>query len=413
MKVPLITKYAARSLGRNIRRTLLSVVGVGVGCAIALFLTAFMAGSNEMRVRAVAESGVGHLRIAPSTWLKSRDGNLRLKDWRSALETARSLDGVRVAAPHAVTTALLAFGTRVVGVQMLGVDPVAEERVNRMVRALETGRYLEPDDEGVTVIGKTIAERLEVELDDDLLVTVVGDGGDIEYAMLRIVGIINTGSRDIDSAICHVTLDDIGGLTGLEGAGEITIMLDDPGRMEQMEARLGEVLTQGDDVLTWLEVLPWMGGDMKSDQAFTNIFIGIVIIVVILGITSAQMTAILERRREFAVLMALGTKGIQVIRLVLFEAAAIGLLGAAAGLALATPLIYRIATKGINFAAIIGEELAVEGVLFDPILYADIGLWMIPRALVITMVSTLIAALYPAWFAIRTNPTSALSLREA
>ncbi len=55
----------------------------------------------------------------------------------------------------------------------------------------------------------------------------------------------------------------------------------------------------------------------------------------------------------------------------------------------------------------------MEGVLFDPILYADIGLWMIPRALVITMVSTLIAALYPAWFAIRTNPTSALSLREA
>ena len=413
MKEPLVAKYAVRSLGRNVRRTLLSVLGVGVGCGVALFLTAFMAGSNEMRVRAVAESGVGHMRIAPPGWLESRDSNLRLEDWRSDLEIARSHPGVRVAAPHAETTALLAFGTRVVGVRMLGVDPAAEVKVNRLIRALETGRYLEPGDRGATVIGATIAERLDVELDDDLMATVVGADGEIEYAMLRIVGIVNTGSRDIDSSICHVTLEDLGRITGLEGAGEITVLLDDPGRMDRMVADLAAAIPRGDEVLTWMEVLPVMGGDMKSDQAFTNLFVGIVVIVVVLGITSAQMTAILERRREFAVLMALGARGVQVIRLLLIEAAAIGLLGAGAGLMLATPLVHRVATKGIDFAAIMGEELSMEGVLFEPVMYADMGLWMIPQALVIAMVSTLIAALYPAWFAIRTNPTSALSLREA
>jgi ABC-type lipoprotein release transport system permease subunit len=66
MKTSIITKFAVRSLGRSYRRTLLSVIGVGVGCAVALFLTSFMRGSSDIRLRAIADSGVGHLRITPS-----------------------------------------------------------------------------------------------------------------------------------------------------------------------------------------------------------------------------------------------------------------------------------------------------------------------------------------------------------
>jgi ABC-type antimicrobial peptide transport system permease subunit len=132
-----------------------------------------------------------------------------------------------------------------------------------------------------------------------------------------------------------------------------------------------------------------------------------------LGIASAQLTAILERRREFAVLMALGMKGIQVTRLVLVEAAALGVLGAVAGLLLAMPLVYYTATTGIDFSSFMGEETSMSGVLFDPVMYSDMGLWMIPHALFVALISTLIAALYPARYAVKTDPTSALSLREA
>lgn len=411
MNISLTTKFAVRTLGRSKRRTLLSVVGVGVGCAVAVFIAAFMRGASEIRIRSIADSGFGHLRIAPADWEKSRKNELRLQDWHAELKTVRSMEGVRVAAPRAWSTALLAFGTRVAGVvEMVGVDPQAEERINRLVRAI---RYLEPGDRGVTVIGSTIAERLDVELDDDLFLTVVGEGGEMEYAMLRIVGIVNTGSRDIDASICHVTLEDVERLTGLDGAGEITITLHDPGKIDRMASTLRTVIPEGDDVLTWKEVQPAQGGDAESDKAFMNLFVGIVVVVVILGITSAQLTAILERRREFAVLMALGMKSIQVIRLVLVEAAVLGVLGAAAGLFLATPLVYYTATTGIDFRAIMGEEMAVSGVLFDPVMYSDMGLWMIPHALFVALVSMLVAALYPAWYAVHTDPTSALSLREA
>jgi ABC-type lipoprotein release transport system permease subunit len=409
----LTTKFAVRTLGRSKRRTLLSVIGVGVGCAVALFLTAFMRGANEMRVQSIADSGFGHLRIAPGGWEKSRENALRLQDGRAELETVRAMEGVKVAAPHARSTALLAFGTRVAGVELLGVDPPAEQAVSRVARAVSEGRYLESGDKGLTVIGSTIAERLDVELDDDLFLTIVREGGRMEYAMLRIVGIIDTGSRDLDATICHVTLEDVRKLTDLNGAAEITITLNELGDLDRMAATLRTVIPQGDDVLTWKEVQPAQGADFESDKRFTNIFIVIVVVVVMLGITSAQLTAILERRREFAVLIALGMKSIQVTRLVFVEAAAMGLLGAAAGLLLAMPLVYYTATTGIDFSKLMGEGMSMSGVLFNPVMYSDMGLWMIPHALLIALISTLIAALYPAWYAVKIDPTSALSLREA
>ena len=408
----LVTKFAVRSLGRNMRRTLLSVLGVGVGCAVALYISAFLRGSSDLRVRSIAESGFGHLQVVPGGWEETRDPDLRLEDWRRDLRAARGLADVRVAAPRARAMGLVAFGTRSAGVEIVGVDPEAEPGLNRLVRAIGDGRYLAPDDRGAAVVGRTIVERLGVELDDDLFLTVVGRDGGMEYAMLRIVGIVDTGSRDIDASICHVVLEDVERLTGHEGAGEIAVLLDDRLKTDRVVSRLQAAIPGTDAVLTWKEILPGQGGDLESDEAFMNLMAGIVLVVVILGVAGAQLTAVLERKREFAVLMALGVRGLRVVQLLLTEAVALGLLGAAAGLVIGTPFVYHAATRGIDFTSLLGGDFSISGVLFDPVLYARMGLWMIPHALAVAVASALLAALYPAWFAVRTDPRSALSLRE-
>ncbi len=77
------------------------------------------------------------------------------------LAAVRAADGVHAAAPHSRTTALLAFGTRVDGLEMLGVEPEAEFATNRLVRMIEDGRYLESGDTGVAVIGSAVANHHE------------------------------------------------------------------------------------------------------------------------------------------------------------------------------------------------------------------------------------------------------------
>ena len=262
-------------------------------------------------------------------------------------------------------------------------------------------------------MGRTITDRLEVELDDDLFMTVVGNDGEMEYAMLRVVGIVETGSRDMDASICHMTLKDVERLTGREGAGEISVTLDDPFQMDAVVSRLRTVVSPENDVLTWMVVVPAQGGDYQSDKGFMNILAGTVIVVIILGIAAAQLTAILERRREFAVLIALGMKASQVVRLILLEAVVMAAMGAAVGLLLAWWPLHQTATKGFDFSTMMGGDMSMSGVLFDPIIYSVPGMWVFPYALTIALVSTLIAAVYPAVYALRIDPTSALSLREA
>jgi ABC-type antimicrobial peptide transport system permease subunit len=168
-----------------------------------------------------------------------------------------------------------------------------------------------------------------------------------------------------------------------------------------------------DDVLTWMEVVPSQGGDYQSDRGFMNLLSGTVMVVVVLGIAGAQLTAILERKREFAVLIALGMKSTQVVRLILLEAVALAVMGAVVGLLLAWWPLYYTSTVGFDFSSVLGSERSMSGVLLDPIIYSIPGPWVFAHAFVISLVSTIIAGIYPAFYALSTDPTSALSLREA
>jgi len=404
-------KYAVRSIRRHPRRTILSVLGVGIGCGIGLFAVSWIRGSREMQIRAVAESGGGHLRIVPAGWTEKRENSYRLVAWERTLGEVKATPGVKATAPRARANGLLAMGNRTSGAEVIGVDPEAERVSNRIVRKCTfEGRYLEPGDSGKVVIGKVLAKRLNVELDDDLLVTLSGRD-EMKSAMLRIVGIGETGSREIDASFCHVLLDDIFRITGYEGPGEVAILLQSHKLIDQTQRALAKTLPGDNEVITWREVNPGIAANVEGDTAFTSGLIGIIVIVVVLGMASAQLTAVLERRREFAILTALGMKGVRIVSLIVLEALIIGLGGAIAALALGGPAAYYLANKGVNIGALYKtEELSFGDVLLDPHMYGDFGLWVLWFALGVSLMATLVASIYPAWFATRTDPANALRM---
>jgi ABC-type lipoprotein release transport system permease subunit len=361
-----------------------------------------------MQIRAAVESGTGHLRIVPSHWLKKRENSLRLDNWRDAVRAARSLSRAQVVTMRTRSNALLAFGNRTAGAQMVGVQPQTEKQLNRIVqRGRIEGRYLNSDDFGRIVIGQILAERLDVALHDELYVTLSGRD-EIRSEMLVIVGLLETGSSDIDASFCHVTLETLNDTTGYEGPGEITILLKSHEKLEQQEDELASRLPQNCQVITWRDINPSFAAGIESDRAFTKILIAIIVIVVALGIAGAQLTAILERRRELAILSALGMKGRQVISLIVLEASVVGFGAAVVALLLGGASAYLLATKGINLAALMGEDFSFGNILFDPKVYGDFGAWLIWYSLTIAESATIAATLYPAWLAVKTDPADSL-----
>lgn len=405
-------RYAMRSVGRNARRTILSVLGIGVGCALALFMESVNRGREELVARTGAYSGAGHLRVVPRGWRERRDPRLRLADAGAALEGARSLPGLAAVTVRTRAQVLLAMGTHVAAVEMVGVDPAGEPRVYRFVRKMERGRYLLPTDGSAMVVGKAIADRLHADVGDEILATAVGQGGRIESAMLRIVGVVSTGSEEIDAGLCQAALKDVERLTGLAGAGEVTLVLRDWRGTDASRDLLAGSLATGDEVLSWGEIAPELKGHIAQDNAAARFVSGVILLVVFLGVASAQLAAVLDRRREFAVLSALGMGTGRMIRLVLGEALAVGLAGAAVGLGLGLPVLWRFARVGLDFSRYMGSTYSFQGVLIEPVIYGDLGPWVLPYVLVVAVGATMIASLYPALFAARTDPATALRVAQ-
>lgn len=411
--IPVTAKLAVRSLGRNVRRTLLSVGGVGLGCAMAVIVVSFIRGTTGIYARAAAETGAGHLRVAPEGWLSQREAKLRLADGEAALTAARALAGVSVAAPRARTQALLAMGSRVQSVELVGVEPSVEPRSYRFVRQVVAGRYLREGDRGAVVLGQELAVRLNVEVDDDLVATAVGKGGAMESTMLRVVGLTTAGSPDIDVTVAQVTLADVEQLTGLSRIGEVAVLLEDPKKAESAHAALAAALPPGNSVLTWDQVEPTLANHLKQDVGASRLYSGIATFLVLLGVASAQLSAALERRREFAVLSAIGVKPRQLVQQQLVEALVLGLVGAATALALSVPLVWWFAERGLELRwMFFGEQVTFEGVLMDPKVYTDFGPWLFGEVLVLSLVATLVASIYPAVFAARTDPATALRVAQ-
>lgn len=403
-----ILKYAFRSQTRHFRRTVLSVAGVGIGVAMGILANCWIWGSEELQIRAASESGAGHLKIVPAAWLETKENVLRISDWENALAAARALPGAKQVAFRARANGLLAFGNRTIGVEVAGVDPDSERASNRIVyRSTIEGRYLEPGDSGKVVIGREVARRLKVGLDDDLLVTLSGKG-EIESSMLRIVGIMETGSRELDANLCYVTLGELERITGMAGPAEISILMDNYRRINSGRRILSGKLGRQNAVITWKESAPELAANAEGDKAFMNLLAAIIVIVVALGIMSAQITAVMERRREFGILSALGMPGRQIAGLILTEAFMVGLAGAVAALAISTPIAYRLAARGVDFTKITGGITSFGGILLDPILYGDLGWWVVGYAFGVSLLATIAASLYPARLAKNIDPAEAL-----
>jgi ABC-type lipoprotein release transport system permease subunit len=202
-------------------------------------------------------------------------------------------------------------------------------------------------------------------------------------------------------------------LTGRPGVGEISLLLSDPDHLPEIQASLAAKIGNRAEVDTWRDVVPELAASVKIDETWTAFIVTVITLVVFLGIASAQLAAVLERRREFAVLAALGMKGGRLVRIMLFEGFLLGLVGGLIALGVGSWLTYLSATRGINFAKLYGNaDLGISNILIDPIMYSDFGWWLVPLALLLSLGATTLSSLYPAWYAVRTNPADALRVDQ-
>jgi putative ABC transport system permease protein len=308
-------------------------------------------------------------------------------------------------APRVKAAGLASVGSKSTGASILGVDPERENRATRFDRKITQGRTFSPDGDREAVLGTGLARVLEARVGDTLILLSQAADGSIANDAYEIVGLSESGSGLQDQTTLYLRLSDAEELFALEHqVHEIAVILDELDDVLEVAARLKVSLADaGVAVAPWQEFAKAFYRAMQVDREGTWIMLGIIILLVAVGVLNTVLMTVLERRREYGVLRAVGTAPGQLFRMVTIEVAAMALGAIVVGALLAWASNAYLTTHGISP----GFEFTYGGVKFDS-MYSTVNsrTFWIPGVCV--LLSALIVAMFPAARAAHTPPARAM-----
>jgi ABC-type lipoprotein release transport system permease subunit len=398
---------AYRDLGRNRRRSALTLVAVTLGMALLVVMSGLIAGAIGSSLDNSIRLQTGHVQVRATSYdedevsLKWED---LLQDPQGLATQIQALNGVQVATPVLWANGMLTARDESVGVQVYGIDPLSE--AHAPIRdALVGGEFLAPDDRGGILIGQRLAESLGVAIGQDISLLVSTADQQPDEAIFTIRGLYATGISNYDETTVFLPLSKAQAFTRAgERASSIRILLDD---REQTEVVAAALRTLERSVLTWRELNKVLLQAMEQGAVFLQLMYLVVLGIVAVVIANTLLMAVFERTREMGILAALGMKGRQILLMFLMEAATLAVAGIVLGDLLGGLGVAYFATAGLP----IGDAAAAAStniIAYGNMLYARFSPSDMVSLSAMGLIITLLASLYPAWLAARLEPIEAL-----
>ena len=318
-------------------------------------------------------------------------------------------EGTEVSA-RVLSAALLAsaWGSR--PVEVLGVDPAAEAGVSEAIRDVVAGAPLSADDAHGILVGRKLAERLKLKVGTKVRVTAQRPDGELGAALFRVRGIFGGTAQSMSGGLAYVTTAAARGLLGLEDAvHEIVLFLPDGKQADAVARGLRPQAGAQVEVLSLGEFLPLWKDLTQLMDVFIFAIILVVYLLVGLGILNVMLMSVLERTREFGVLMAIGTRPLHVVEQVLFEGVWIATVAVAVGLALGLAVnAYGEAYGLLDYTEGFGEVYETGGMAMSMEVRSVFSVWRGLETAALVWVLTVLVGVYPAWRVSKLQPADAL-----
>lgn len=410
----MLLRLAIRNLIRSPVRTVIAASATIVGLLLALFATSMETGQWDTVLRASIGAAAGHVVVHAPGALED-PGPARHVTGATAVVTSieAAVPPGAAVVPRISLGGLLTSPKNRVAIGLRGVDPAREGpfvRVDDLVDTSDGGGWLENGDVRGIVVGSGLAEKLEVGLDDK--VVFMGQDSDDEIAsrLFRIRGVYRTGNDFVDGFTAFATLAAAQEFLGAgDAVTQIAVQLPRSGGEAALATTLQATLGDGAEARTWKDVLPLLDEQRRLDEGFSYVIYSLLLGAVAIGIVIVVFVSVLERSREFGVLMAIGMKKQQLARMVLLEGAILGVVATTLGMLAAIGVVMAInASGGIDFGSVVDNAVPVEGVTIDPVLRPGIAPFKFAFFGTTTVLFSVIATLWPAWRVLRMQPVDAM-----
>ncbi len=404
----MLFKIALRNLWRNKRRSVITGAAIALGLGMLMFSSGGTDGMTNMMIENATSMAAGHVVVQGKGYQEDPEPAIVVPDSPAvAARLAEELPDA-IVLQRVFLDGLLTSPSGAMGVSVSAIDPATEPRVNDVPDKIVEGEFLGDDPQSI-LLGKTLAESLDVTLGDKVVLMCQG-AEEIESRLFRVHGILSYGIDEIDGFYAMIPLVAAQEMLGVgQDVTQISVHLDSARDTADATA-LAAAAVGGDavEVLSWQEALPAVAEYVASEQGEIYVMYFIIFFMVGLGIVNTVLMSVLERMREFGVMLSLGATPRRLAALVMLESSLLGLFAAAAGVLLGLAFNYPMMTNGIDMSALYGGSIEVSGFALDLVIFSDldpvkvvgyvIGVWLI----------TVAAAVYPAFKAATLEPVVCL-----
>jgi ABC-type lipoprotein release transport system permease subunit len=358
----MIALLAWRNLWRQPQRTLLSLASIVFTAALLVFMLSFQVGVYAAMTSNMLRIFDGFAELQAHGYTTDPDMHKTIAMPERLVGELRSIEGVNAASPRINAFAILASGSRSYGSAVIGVDPEQEARVSSLPATMRQGRYLKPGDTAAAVLGDGLARDLKLSVGGR--VTLLGSAldGSVAADVLNVTGVFHSGLPDLDRQILEMP---IGRAQATFGFGDRanTIAVSGPSLSDVNDA-LPQIATlaarRGVDLADWGSLEPWLR-DTITLKYMTSAFIyAILVVIVVFIILNTLLMSVLERTREFGVLLALGMRPTAIGAVVWLELVALSVVGNLFGILLGVLVTLWFQRHGILYAGL-GKLLAQFG----------------------------------------------------
>jgi lipoprotein-releasing system permease protein len=339
----------------------------------------------------------------------------RLDDWRGIAQRTGAEPGVVAVAPFVEGRGMVVAGERSSAVDLRAVEPDAERRVSALERNLSGRGFGElVPGEWRILLGRGLAEKLGVAAGDGVLVVIpqgsVTPAGVIpRMRRFTVAGLIDAGMYEFDQGLALVHIDDARRLFRLgDAVTGLRYAFDDPAAAGQRIRAIAEGLEGRYYISDWSRR---QGNFFRSLQVTKSIMFFILLLVVAVAafnIISTLVMVVKEKRADIAILRTLGGAPGDMLKIFMIQGTAIGLLGTAVGVALGLLVAANVTVIASALERLTGLTLVDPRVYFISELPSEIRPGDVILIAAVALVLGMLATLYPAWRAARTQPAESL-----
>ena len=351
----ILVKLAWRNIFRNKRRTFIAAVAIGIGLAALIFIDAFMIGMKENMIRTATASFLGEAQIHRQGFRDEQEVSLTIQ----ALDEVTANLAAETIVQHS-TQRVLAFGmitspANVSAINLVGIHPQTEKFLSQIDDAITEGAYFEGDNSRDIVIGAKLAEILETELGDRVVVTVAqAESGELSQEMFRVSGIYRFVGEEMNSGMAFVRIEKAQEMLAIgNGVHEIAIKFTSVSYAQNPTLPFWDTYSRyGNEALSWTKLMSQLTAILDI-TTYSKYIMGVVLFgVVVFGIINTLFMSLYERMFEFGVLRAVGTRPFGMARVVLFEAGALAVVSIGLGAILGFILTAVFTRVGMNYTGI-------------------------------------------------------------